>query len=355
MSVNHSLHRIAVLGGDGVGPELVGHAVRVLDALADLDGLHVEVVPFPQSSAHFHRTGELFSDAAFAELAACDSLLFGAAGDPSMPAGVIERALILDVARRLGLSVSVRPAYLHSPELTPIKGLERGDIDLVIVRDASEGELTLPGGTLHPGTDGEVSASVFVHTRFAVDRTLEHAFALARTRRRRVTLVAQSNTLVPHQLWEQRLDAVGSRYPDVEREALYPDNAVAQLIHDPRPFDVVATTLFLGGVLSDMVGALVGGIGLIGSVRFNPETGYGMYEPGHGSAPKYAGQDRVSPMATFNALAMLLSDRGEARSAQRLRFAVDRVLSTGQAGLSTRSPVGTTAATDLVIAALAHG
>lgn len=356
MSVNGSSpHRIAVLPGDGVGPELVANALRVLDALAAIDGLAVEIVSFPHGSAHYHRTGELFPDAACDELAACDALLFGAAGDPSLPAGLIERALILGISARLGLSVSVRPAFLHSADLTPIKGLARGDIDLAIVRDASEGELTIPGGVLHAGTDGETAASVFVHTRHAVDRTLEHAFRLARARRGKVSLVAQSNTLVPHQLWERRLEEVGARHPNVEREALYPDNAVAQLIHDPRPFDVIATTLFLGGVLSDMVGALVGGIGLIASVRFNPETGFGMYEPGHGSAPKHAGHDRVSPMATLNALAMLLDDRGEGRSAARLRAAIDHVLSTGQAGLSTRSPVGTTAATDLVIAAIEDG
>jgi 3-isopropylmalate dehydrogenase len=348
-------HRLAVLPGDGVGPELIANARRVLDALVAIDGLHVELEHFPHSAAHYHATGELLSDGAVERIAACDALLFGAAGDPSLPAGMIERALILDLSSRLGLSVSVRPAYLHSADLTPIKDLRRGDIDIAIVRDASEGELTLPGGTLHVGTAAETSASVFVHTRFAVDRTLAHAFALARKRRNKVSLVAQSNTLVPHQLWEQRLGAIGEHFPDVEREALYPDNAVAQLIRDPRPFDVVVTTLFLGGVLSDLVGALVGGIGLIASVRFNPVTGFGMYEPGHGSAYKYTGLDRVSPMATLNALAMLLDDRGEVRSAARLRWAIDHVLATGQAGLSTGSGVGTTAATDLVITALDHG
>jgi 3-isopropylmalate dehydrogenase len=344
--------RIAVLPGDGVGPELIANALRVLDALIDLDGLRVELVHFPHSARHYLETGELLPDETVQHISECDALLFGAAGDPALPAGLIERALILGLSGKLDLSVSVRTAYLHSAELTPLKGIGPGDVDIAIVRDSCEGELMFPGGTLHAGTSGETSASVLVHTRFAVDRTIEHAFRVAEQRRGKVTLVAQSNTLVPHQLWEQRLEAVGPRWPQFEREVLYPDNAVAQLVHDPRQFDVIVTPLFLGGVLSDLVGALVGGIGIVPSVRFNPETGFGMYEPAHGSAPKYAGLDKVSPMATLNALAMLLDDHGERQSASRLRAAIHHVLASGQVGLSTRSSVGTTAATDLVIAAL---
>jgi 3-isopropylmalate dehydrogenase len=347
-------HRLAVLAGDGVGPELIGEALRVLGVLAGLDGFRYDLVEFPHSAAHYHRTGELFGEEAFGRLLTCESLLFGAAGDPSLPPGLMERALILDLSRRLQLSIGVRYAYLHGPHLTPIKGLDRGDVDIAIVRDTTEGELVVPGGVLHADEPGETAATVLVHTRHGVDRTLRHAFELARRRRGKVSLVAQSNVLVPHQLWERRLRALAPDYPDVECEALYPDHAAMELILAPQRFDVIATTLFLGGVLSDQAGALVGGIGLIGSVRFNPETRFGMYEPAHGSAPKHAGKDRVSPMATLNALGMLLDDVGEERSARRLRAAIDAVLRAGEVGLSTRSPIGTVAATDAVIAALPH-
>jgi 3-isopropylmalate dehydrogenase len=345
-------HRLGVLPGDGVGPELITQALRVLAELARLDGFSCDLVEFPHSAAHYRRSGELFGEEAFAELQTCESLLFGAAGDPSLPPGVMERALILDLSRRLQLSIGVRYAYLHAAHLSPVKGLDRGDVDIAIVRDTTEGELVVPGGVLHEDEPGETAATVLVHTRHAVDRTLRYAFELARRRRRKVSLVSQSNVLVPHQLWERRLHALAGDYPDVECEALYPDHAAMELILAPQRFDVIATTLFLGGVFSDQAGAIVGGIGLIGSVRINPRTRFGFYEPAHGSAPKHAGMDRVSPMATLNALAMLLDDVGEERSALRLRTAIDAVLGRGEVGLTTRSPVGTTAATDAVIDAL---
>ena len=265
-------HRIAVMPGDGVGPELIEHALRVLDHLSQIDGFGYDLVDFPQSAAHYRATGELMGEPAYQLLATCDSLLFGAAGDPTLPPGLIERALILGLSDRLELSIGVRCAYLHAAHLTPIKGLDRGDVDIMIVRDATEGELAIPGGTVQAGTPAEATASVLLHTRHAVDRTLRYAFERARTRRGRVTLVAQSNVLVPHQLWERRLEVLAGEYPDVEHEALYPDNAAMQLVSSPQHFDVIATTLLIGGIFSDLVGALVGGIGLIGSVRFNPET-----------------------------------------------------------------------------------
>ncbi|MDQ1395263.1 MAG: 3-isopropylmalate dehydrogenase, partial [Acidimicrobiaceae bacterium] len=157
----------------------------------------------------------------------------------------------------------------------------------------------------------------------------------------------------PHRLWEDVFDQVALDFPDVEHEALYPDNAVMHIIADPAAFDVVVTNLLFGGVLSDMVAALVGGIGLIGSSRINPDTRFGMFEPAHGSAPKYTGLDKVSPMATLKALAMMLDNVGEAAAASRIDAAMDHVLSTGKVpGVTTRSGMGTAAATDEVLAAL---
>ena len=345
-------HRIAVMAGDGVGPELVDAALRVLDELTRIDGFDVDLVAFPNSAAHYLATGELLGEEAFERLATCDSLLFGAAGDPRLQPGLIERALVLDVSHRLDLSIGVRPAYLHSSNLTPLKGLQRGDIDLVIVRDTTEGELAIPGGSVQPGTVAEATASIVIHTRQAVDRTLTYAFELARKRRGRVSLVASSNVFVPHQLWERRFEVLGETYADIEQEVLAPDAAGMYLVSSPQRFDVIATTLLFGGILSDVVGALVGGIGLIGSVRFNPVTHFGLYEPSHGSAPKYTGLNLVSPMATLNAVAMLIDDLGQHRSATRLRAAIDDVLSHGRAGLSTRSGIGTREATDEVIESL---
>ena len=347
-------HRLAVMPGDGVGPELISQALRVLEALAHADGFTYELVHFPHSAQHYQATGETLGTAAVEQLRACDSLLFGAIGDPALPAGMLERAIILGIAAELELWLGIRGAYLHHADLTPLKDVQRGDIDMVIVRDVTEGELAIPGGTIQPGTPYEARTSIIAHTRYAVDRAIRYAFELARTRKGKVSLVAQSNVLIAHQLWEERLDVLAPEYPDVESEALYPDHAMLKMVMSPGSLDVIVTTLLFGGILSDLMGGVVGGIGLIGSVRFNPDTRFGLYEPAHGSAPKYAGLDVVSPMATFNALAMLLQDRGESRSAQRLRFAIDDVLASGRAGLTARTGVGTIASTDLVLESLAR-
>lgn len=343
-------HRIAVMGGDGVGPELVEQALRVLHAVAELDGFDVELVDLPNSGAHYRRTGVLIDDATYDTLRSCESLLFGAAGDPDLPSGFVERALILDLSRELDLCVGVRAAYLHHEKFTPLKDRGRGDIDLVIVRDTTEGELPMPGGRMHAGTPYEAAATILLHTRHGVERAIRYAFDLARTRRGRVDLVAQSNVLVPHKLWEEVFDIVKAENPDIEGEAFYPDHAAMKSVLDPGGFDVIVTNLLFGGVLTDLVAALVGGMGLVGSSRLNPVTGFGMFEPAHGSAPKYTGQNKVSPMATFRALAMLLDNVGERRAAARIEAATDEVLATGLvAGVSTRSGVSTTEATDRVL------
>ena len=346
-------HRIAVMGGDGVGPELVTQALRVLDAVTALDGFDVELVDMPHGGAHYRRTGVLADDAMYKTLRSCESLLFGAAGDPELPSGFVERALILDLSRELDLCVGVRAAYLHHEKFTPLKGLGRGGIDLAIVRDTTEGELPIPGGRMHQGTPYEAAATIMLHTRHGVERAIRYAFELAMTRRRRVDLVSQSNVLVPHKLWEDVYEEVSADYPDVEGEAYYPDHAAMKAVLDPSGFDVIVTNLLFGGVLTDLFAALVGGMGLVGSSRLNPVTGFGMFEPAHGSAPKYTGQDKVSPMATFRALAMLLDNVGEPRAAARIEAAIDEVLATGVvAGVSTRSGIGTTEATDRVLDAL---
>lgn len=348
-------HRIAVMGGDGVGPELVAEAVRVLRAVAELDGFAVELVALVNSGEHYRRTGVLLDADTLDVLRSCESLLFGAAGDPALPAGFVERALILDVSRELGLCLGVRSAYLHHERLTPLKGRGRGDVDVVIVRDTTEGELAIPGGGVQAGTPYEVSASVVVHTAHGVERAVRHAFGLAqRRRRRKVTLVAQSNVLAPHRLWEQVFDRVKEEFPDVEAESLLPDNAALRVVVDPPAFDVVVTSLLFGGILTDLVAGLVGGTGLVGSSRFNPATRFGLFEPAHGSAPKYAGQGRVSPVATLRALAMLLDNVGEPAAARRIEAAVDEVLVTGAVpDATTRSGLSTTAVTDRVLGALA--
>jgi isocitrate/isopropylmalate dehydrogenase len=342
------LHRIAVMPGDGVGPELVGQAERVLEATAELEPFGYELVRYPHSGSYYRTTGVLLDPAAFDDLQACDSLLFGAAGDPDLPIGTMEKALIVELSARLGLSVGIRPIKLHAEWLSPLKAAAA--LDIVIVRDTTEGELAIPGGSLHSGTPFEATASIVMHTRHGVDRALSHGFELARRRRRRVAVVAQANALGAHRIWHERAVEMARYYPDVELELLYPDAAAMDLIRSPARFDVIVTTIMIGGILTDLAAALVGGIGLVASSRINPSSGFGMFEPAHGSAPKYTGTGQVCPIATIEAVAMLLDHLGEMEASKRIHVAVSEALSSREIlDVSTASQLGTAGATDVVL------
>jgi 3-isopropylmalate dehydrogenase len=281
-----------------------------------------------------------------------DSLLFGAAGDAKFP-GVFERALILRTVEFTGCHLGVRPAYLHADRLSPLKNARRGDLDCVIVRDTVEGEFVPAGASLHRGTPNEAIASLIMHTRMGVERTLRYAFELATRRRNRLSVVAQSNVLIAHRLWPEVLDELAPAYPQVESELVYADQAAHRLVTNPRGYDVVASTLLLGGILTDLSAATIGGMGLIGSARLNTNTGFGFFEPAHGSAHKYTGLGRVSPIATFNALALLLENLGQAGAAARLGSAVDHVLRDGSVpDATTRSGLNTRQVTDVVLRAI---
>lgn len=339
--------------GDGVGVEVVEQALKVLEAVSELERFGLDLVHLPHSGEHYRRTGELLSTGAVESLRGCESLLFGAAGDPLLPPGTMERALIVGLSTELGLSVGDRPFYLHRADLTPVKGLERGDIDYVIVRDISEGELAVPGALVHAGSPQEVGIGIEVHSRTAVSAALRRAFELARRRRRRVTVISQSNALVAHRVWDETSERLTDEFPSVELEHCYPDTAAMRLVTDPSSFDVIATTILLGGTLSSLAAATVGGIGLIASSRLNPDTGFGMFEPAHGSAPRHAGRGSVSPVGTLKALAMLLSHIGEPAAARRIGRAideafVDRAIANGSAA----EPGRTATATEAVLARL---
>lgn len=338
--------------GDGIGPEVVAAALRVLDELILRDDLDLELLHLPNSAAHYRATGVVLDEETVNAIESCDALLFGAAGVDDLP-GVLEKGLILGLIQKLNLAVGVRSAFLHHSDLSPIKGLGRGDVDCVIVRDSAEGEMAVPGGALHPGTEAEVAIGLTVHSHAGVTRTLRFAFELAQQRRRRLSVVVQANAITAHGVWSRCLHELAEEYPDVDAEELLPDHAAMKCLTRPQDFDVIASTLLIGGILVDLVGSLVGGIGLVASSRLNPNTGFGMFEPAHGSAPKYAGKNVASPIATISALSMLLEHLGEQKSADRIKVAVDQCLATKRIpGVSTRSGMSTTAATDVLLAAL---
>lgn len=347
------MHRIGVMGGDGVGPGLVREGLRVLERAAELDGFDFELVHYPHSGQHYRDTGVLIENDTIEEIGGLDALFFGAVGDPELPEGTMERGLLHRIIDGLDLGVGVRPGTLYAEHLCPLKGVGAGEIDAVIVRDTSEDAFVAPGGILRPGTAHEVSLGMLVYTRLAVERVTRHAFDLARRRRQQVTLVSQSNAIQSHQIWPRVTQEVSADYPDVTVRHLYPDAAAMAFVMEPQSVDVLLTTFWIGGILSDLLGGVIGGIGLLGSSRLNLERHVGLFEPAHGSAPKYTGANKVSPMGTLRALAMLLDHLGETRSSVRIEQAIRTVIATGQVpGVSTRSGIGTTQATNAVIGAL---
>ncbi len=345
--------RLAVLPGDGIGPEVVAEGLRVLEQVARLDDLEIEVFRFPQGADHYLATGELATPVFLDELAACDALYLGAVGDPRVAPRVLEAGLLIAISRHFQMDISVRPYRLASASLTPLKGRQPGGIDLVVVRECAEDLFALPAGAIHPGIDDEVQVGGIAFSRRMVERVTRYAFELARQRRQRLVMVEHSNAAASHDMWRHTFERLEPEYGDVEAWRMAPDGFAMSLISDPGIFDVVVTTWMLGGIFSDMAAALVGGLGLSGSARLSSTGGPSMFEPIHGSAPKYAGKQAVSPLAAIHSVELLLRHHGYLVSADRVATAIEHVLVSGQIpSATTRSGVSTREQGDLVLAAL---
>jgi len=315
--------------GDGVGPEIVKHGLRVLRELADIDGIAYELTEYPHGADHYRATGELISDATIDEIGQHSALLFGAAGDPSLGEGVIELGLNVRLFKRLDLSLNVRPGRLYLDSLTPLKGFKAGDIDIVLVRESSEDCFVAPGGFVRPDTADEVSIGLLVYTRKSTERTVRYAFELAMRRSHRLALITQANAVPAHTIWTRVTDVVAKEYPEVAVRRFYPDSGAMALITEPQNLDVLLTTYWIGGTLTNVLGAIVGGMGLMPSARYSP-TGFAQFEPAHGSAPKYAGQYKVNPIAMLLTTKLMLDWLKETEKATRLENAIARVIKEGK-------------------------
>jgi 3-isopropylmalate dehydrogenase len=238
----HRSHRIGVMPGDGVGPETVEQALRVLAAVQELDGFSCEAVHYPHSGSHYRETGTFITPETLKEIRGLDALYFGAMGDPSLPEGVMERGLLFALFEGLDLSVGVRPARLYHESLTPLKGRGPGDLDIVIVRDVSEDAFVAPGGLVRPDTQQEVAIGLLVYTRPTVERVVRYAFELAQGRRRRLGLVTQANVVQSHSIWTRTALAVAEEFPAVELRQFYADAAAMALVTEPDELDVLVTT-----------------------------------------------------------------------------------------------------------------
>jgi 3-isopropylmalate dehydrogenase len=328
--------KLAIIGGDGIGPEVIAEAVRVLDTV--LPG--VDTTDYDLGARRYHATGEVLPPSVIEELRGHDAILLGAIGDPSVPPGLLERGLLLTLRFALDHHVNLRPSRLYPGVTSPLAGV--GDIDFVVVREGTEGPYTGNGGALRVGTPHEVATEVSVNTAFGVHRVVRDAFTRARARRKHLTLVHKTNVLAfAGSLWSRTVAEVGADFPDVEVAYQHIDAATIHMVTDPGRFDVIVTDNLFGDIITDLAAAVCGGIGLaasgnIDATRTNPS----MFEPVHGSAPDIAGQGIADPTAAIMSVSLLLAHLGEDAAAARVDKAVEQHLaSRGEAVLST-SDVG---------------
>ena len=311
--------KLAVIGGDGIGPEVTAEALKVLRAVRD----DIEVTDYDLGARRYLRNGELLTEEDLASLREHDAILLGAIGAPGeVPPGVLERGLLLKMRFALDHHVNLRPSKLYPTATSPLAN--PGDIDFVVVREGTEGLYCGNGGTLREGTEHEVATEVSQNTRFGVERVVRDAFDRAMTRRKHVTLVHKTNVLVnAGGLWQRTVDEVARDYPEVTVDYNHIDAATIYMVTDPARYDVIVADNLFGDILTDLAGAVTGGIGLAASGNIDASgTNPSMFEPVHGSAPDIAGQGIADPTAAILSAAMLLRHLGDEDNAARVEEAV---------------------------------
>jgi 3-isopropylmalate dehydrogenase len=315
--------RIAVIGGDGIGPEVVAEAIKVLRAA--VTEVAIETTNYDLGAERWHRTREALPDSVLAEIADQDAILLGAVGDPSVPSGVLERGLLLRLRFELDQYVNLRPVRLYPGVASPLSGLRSDSVDMLVVREGTEGPYIEAGGVMRKGTPGEVATQESINTAFGIGRVTRYAFQRAADRpRRKLTMVHKSNVLAyAGDLWQRTVDQVAKEFSEVTADYCHMDAASMYFVTQPDRFDVILTDNLFGDILTALGAAVAGGIGLAASASINPEfTAPSMFEPVHGSAPDIAGQQKADPTAAILSAAMLCEHLGLTAEAARIEQAV---------------------------------
>jgi 3-isopropylmalate dehydrogenase len=315
--------RLAVIPGDGIGPEVVAEGLKVLEAVLAGTDTKVETTAYDLGARRWHATGETLPAPVLAELRGHDAILLGAVGDPSVPSGVLERGLLLRLRFELDHYVNLRPSRLFPGVRSPLR--DPGDVDFVVVREGTEGPYVGNGGAVRVGTPHEIANEVSVNTAYGVERVVRDAFTRAAARpRRTLTYVHKHNVLVhAGHLWRRTVERVASEYPSVTVDYLHVDAATIFMVTDPARFDVIVTDNLFGDILTDLAAAITGGIGLAASGNVNPDRNTpSMFEPVHGSAPDIAGQGLADPTAAVLSVGLLLDHLGLADASRRVTDAV---------------------------------
>jgi 3-isopropylmalate dehydrogenase len=350
------MHKIAVIPGDGTGPEVIREGLKVLKAVSRADGFDYETVEYDFGGARYLKTGEVLPDSALEEFRTFDAIYLGAVGHPDVAPGILEKGLLLRLRFELQQYINLRPVKLFPGVECPLRDKGPADVDFVIVRENNEGLYVGSGGFTYKGTPQEVAVQESVNTRFGVERCIRYAYEYCRKRNDTKTLLlcGKTNVLTYGQdLWWRAFQEVGEEFPDVTREYAHVDATCMWMVKTPERFDTIVTDNMFGDIITDLGAMIQGGMGIAAGANLNPE-GVSMFEPIGGSAPKYTGKNVINPLAAICALGMMLDELGEERSARRVEAAVGwvtankvRSLAAGKMGYSTQQ-VG-----DLVVQAAA--
>jgi tartrate dehydrogenase/decarboxylase/D-malate dehydrogenase len=327
-----TVFRIAVLGGDGIGPEVIDQAIRVADAAARRHQGAIEWNRLPWSGAHYQKTGYMIPPDGWDVLRRHDAVLLGAIGHPEVPDPITLHGLLLPMRRKFDQYVNLRPAYLYEGVDSPLRDKEPGSIDMLVYRENTEGEYAPSGGRHYEGTPHEIAIQTNLFTRRGCERIMRAAFEGARRRRKKLTSITKSNAQTFGMvLWDEVFRSVARDYPDVQANSLLVDAAAMDFVRKPETFDVIVASNLFGDILTDLSAIVTGSVGLAASANINPERTFpSMFEPVHGSAPDIAGQGIANPLAAILSAAMLLDHLGLSGAGEAVRRAVAAVLKAGK-------------------------
>ena len=334
--------KIAVMPGDGIGTEVVPEGLKVLTRAIEVTGTDatLQTEQFEASARRWHETGETLTDEELERLRDFDAIFFGACGDPSVPSGVLERGIILKLRFGLEHGVNLRPSKLYPGVSSPLAN--PGDIDIVVVREGTEGSYTGQGGTLREGTPQEMATEVSVNTRYGVERTVRYAFERAQARDKKLAYLHKTNVMVhAGHLWRRTVESVAQEFPEVEVTYQHTDAAMIYMVAKPADYDVIVTDNLFGDLVTDLAAVVTGGIGLAASGNINVEgTAPSLFEPIHGSAPDIAGQGKADPTASILSGALMAEHLGLTQVAQAIQAAVEADLASRGDAPRTTAEVG---------------
>ncbi len=346
-------YSIAVIAGDGIGPEVTREAFNVLNAAEEVFGFKTKRTIYPFGSEHYLKTKEIFPETAFEEVKQHNAIYLGAIGDPRLPVGLIEYGIIAKMRFELDLYINLRPIKLFDEALCPLKDKKPEDIDMVIVRENTEDAYSGAHGFTHKGQHHEVATQTMIYTRIGVERAIRYAFEVARERnkRRQVTLIDKANAVRAQDIWTRTFEIVAKDYPDCKTEHAYIDAACMWMVKNPEWFDVAVTPNLFGDIITDLGAMIQGGMGIAASGNLHPGR-VSLFEPIHGSAPKHAGKEVSSPIAAIMAISMMLDYLGQKPASRAIEQVVIDLLRTKrlrgvQTGQHKTSEVGAMVANEL--------